>query len=133
MGLRGSCWWATPQPRLLPRHNIAGAWLAGWEREWRRDAERKYYDRVCLSGKYLLIVFSGFLMETCIFLLLTLHHTQPPIRATPISHIITIPYHNLGLGTYCGFPPVGWVHIGYLFLMVFILVSTEATSDVGKK
>ncbi len=28
--------------------------------------------------------------------------------------------HNLGLGTYCGFPPVGWVHIGYLFLMVFI-------------
>ncbi len=42
-------------------------------------------------------------------------------------------YLNLGLGTYCGFPPVGWVHIGYLFLMVFILVTTEATSDVGTK
>ncbi len=44
-------------------------------------------------------------------------------------------YLNLGLGTYCGFPPVGWVHItliGYLFLMV-LLVSTEATSDVGTK
>jgi hypothetical protein len=24
IGLRGGCWWAAPQPRLLPRHNIAG-------------------------------------------------------------------------------------------------------------
>ena len=24
IGLRGSCWWAAPQPRLLPRHIIAG-------------------------------------------------------------------------------------------------------------
>ena len=41
---------------------------------------------------------------------------------------------NLGLGTYCGLPPVGWVHIILvLFLMVFIPVSTQATSDVGTK
>ena len=26
---------------------------------------------------------------------------------------------NLGLGTYCGLPPVGWVHIWVLFLMVY--------------
>jgi hypothetical protein len=24
IGLRGSCWWAAPQLRLLPHHNIAG-------------------------------------------------------------------------------------------------------------
>ena len=44
-----------------------------------------------------------------------------------------VPYLNLGLGTYCGLPPVGWVHILVLFLMVFIPVSTQATSDVGTK
>jgi hypothetical protein len=44
-----------------------------------------------------------------------------------------INYLNLGLGTYCGLPPVGWVHILVLFLMVFIPVSTQATSDVGTK
>jgi hypothetical protein len=44
-----------------------------------------------------------------------------------------INYHNLGLGTYCGLPPVGWVHICVLFLMVFLLVSTRATWDSGIK
>ena len=44
-----------------------------------------------------------------------------------------INYHNLGLGTKYVFLHVGWVHILVLFLMVFIPVSTQATSDVGTK
>jgi hypothetical protein len=39
-------------------------------------------------------------------------------------------YHNLGLGTYCGLPPVGWVHI-YLSPIPDGIYTSFYTSYVG--